>query len=244
MVTHARDLGPGNGRFGSKQIGRQCLDGLTDFKQADPDCVEDQPVRECPPKEVRPDRLDRSEDICDSLLVAVAHSATDSRSTRGRTSGFRSVAGTMSTGAPMISSSAARSRPRPSSPRSAGRSASRSRSLPVPSSPRATLPKSRRLRTPKSAAVATSWRRLLRIRSPSGPDSCSRPAGTCRSSMLSSRPAALISACRTGSEGCRRPDSYALITLWVIPARTASSAWVRPARRRASRNTDPADLSL
>ena len=42
------------------------------------------------------------------------------------------------------------------------------------------------------------------------------------------------------AEAGRCPDSYALITLWVTPARAARSTWDRPARLRAWRSSAPA----
>jgi hypothetical protein len=46
-----------------QQIVRECFDSLADLKQADADRVEDQPVRQLAPLQVRADRVDRSLDI-------------------------------------------------------------------------------------------------------------------------------------------------------------------------------------
>jgi hypothetical protein len=58
--------------------------------------------------------------------------------------------------------------------------------------------------------------------------------------MSSRKPVASTSRVSIGTDGCREPDSYALTTLCVRPARWASSACDKPARWRASRISWPA----
>jgi rhodanese-related sulfurtransferase len=55
-----------------------------------------------------------------------------------------------------------------------------------------------------------------------------------------SKPAAFSSRVNVGTVGWRRPFSYADIRDCATPARSASSAWVRPALTRASRSRSPA----
>jgi hypothetical protein len=48
VVTHARDLPPGDVRLGQEQFIGQGLDGLADLQEPDADGVEDQPVGRSP----------------------------------------------------------------------------------------------------------------------------------------------------------------------------------------------------
>src|SRR5262245_57848729 len=93
VASQAGDLPPWDGRLSGKQVVGQCLDGLADLQQPDPDSVEYQAVGQVTALQVRADRINRSLDIGQPLAFPVAHSATRSRSTRGRTRGFKSAAG-------------------------------------------------------------------------------------------------------------------------------------------------------
>jgi hypothetical protein len=126
-----------------------------------------------------------------------------------------------------------------SSPVPGARSTSRSTSLSMVSSPRATEPKTRRFDAPWEEAARLRARRCCTTRRPSGPVNRARAGAGLRRATASSRPVAATRRVSVGSEGCRAPASYALITLCVTPARRASSAWVSPERRRASRSSAP-----
>lgn len=115
------------------------------------------------PRPAPPQRVDGDDDADEALPLAVRHRATSSSSTRFATSGLRSLAGTRSTGAPMMRSRSSRTRPRPTSPRPAAGSPSRSTSESGSSSPRATLGNTRRL----AAAASTTFRRFRRTLFPS-----------------------------------------------------------------------------
>jgi hypothetical protein len=55
VITHARDMGPGDGRLGPEHLGRQGLHGFADFQQPDPDGVEYQAVGQVTSVQVRAD---------------------------------------------------------------------------------------------------------------------------------------------------------------------------------------------
>lgn len=59
VIAHAGDLAPWDGGLGIEQFFGQCLDGLADFQQPDPDRVEDQAVGQIPSLQVGADRVDR-----------------------------------------------------------------------------------------------------------------------------------------------------------------------------------------
>jgi hypothetical protein len=56
VITQPGNLAPWDGGLGVEQLSGQRLDGLADFQQPDPDGVEDQPVGESTPLQVRADR--------------------------------------------------------------------------------------------------------------------------------------------------------------------------------------------
>ena len=91
------DLPPWDVRLSAEQLVRQGFDCLADFKQPDPDRVEDQTVRQAAAFKMRVDRLDRGLDVSKPLPVPVGHNATRSRSARARMAGLRSSVGTGST---------------------------------------------------------------------------------------------------------------------------------------------------
>src|SRR5215469_6752774 len=113
VLSQAGDLPPWDGRLGSNQVVGQCLDGLADLQQPDPDGIEYQAVGQVTALQVRADRINRGLDVGQPLAFPVAHSATRSRSTRGRTPGLRSAAGIRSTRLPRMASRSASTRPSP-----------------------------------------------------------------------------------------------------------------------------------
>ena len=82
VVPHAGDLPPRDGRLGGEQVIRECLDGLADFQQPDPDGVEYQAVGQVAALQVGADRVDRGLDVGQPLMFPVAQSAISSGSTR------------------------------------------------------------------------------------------------------------------------------------------------------------------
>lgn len=143
--------------------------------------------------------------MSEALRVAIAQSATCSAAARAATAGLRSPAGTRSTFASRMCSRSSRALPSPTSPSPAGMSARRSTSLSSRSSPLATLPKTRRLVMPWTAAASTSFRRRWRTLRPSGP--VSRSIGRGRTLTSRSKPVAATRAASVDKAGCRCPAS-------------------------------------
>ena len=187
--------------------------------------------------------LERSSGVLGQpLLVVTTHNGIASRSASARTAGRRPSAGTTSTGTPSTSLSSRSNRPNVTRLDRGDRSTRMSTSLSEVSSPRATLPNTRTLEARNFSAVAsTCLRRCLRRR-PSAVSGNPGSAPGAGSSRTSNRwPVAAISRSRVPNDGSRRPDSYALTTLWATCARRATSVCDKLARVRASRSSEPGE---
>ncbi len=189
--------------------------------------------------------VDSDQDVVKALPVVPFHNGTASVLTVRAMRGFRPSAGTRSTDASRRDRSSCSQRPRVKRLTPSPTSTRRSRSLSGLSVPRATLPKTRTLVSPYFAVIRRISSRWSRTRAPMGPVRLPvAPPGSSRIRTSSSRPAAATRRASVGKDGCRAPFSYALTTLWVMPARRASSACESRARRRASRKRRPGWLSM
>ncbi len=218
------------------------LDSFADLDPPKTNSIEDQSVAEIASLLVSANGLDGVDDVGQPLLVVTTHNGIASRSASARTAGRRPSAGTTSTGTPSTSFSSRSIRPNVTRLDRGDRSTRISTSLSGVSSPRATLPNTRTLEAPNFSAVAsTCLRRCLRRR-PSAVSGNPGSAPGAGSSRTSNRwPVAAISRSRVPNDGSRRPDSYALTTLWATCARRATSVCDRLARVRASRSSEPGE---
>jgi hypothetical protein len=215
----------------------QRANGLTDYDESVENGITGD-LRRTFTRAVGADPLDCVEDVGQPFLVVAAQSFTASAIARRRTSGISTVSVETSTSTPTISLSSAESAASVMRVRPRGRSTSRSTSLLGVSSPRATEPKRRTLEAPRLSAAARMASRFARSRCSSSDGRCGREART------SSSPQARKSRRRLGIVGTTPPRSQRATAGCEVPARAASSSWVRFARLRAARRRTAASIQV
>jgi len=241
-IAHAGDLFPRKVRFRRQQGWTQSLHGLTDLNQAQTNSIEDQSITETASLLIITNRLNGIDDVGQPFVVVTAHRRIASFSASARTAGRKPSAGTTSTGTPRTSRISRSNRPSVIRLDRGDRSTRMSMSLSGVSSPRATLPNTLTFVAPYFSAAATNCRRRCLRRRPSGVSGRPGRASADGSSRTSNRcPVAAIRRSSMPNAGSRRPDSYALTTLWATCARRARSVCERLERVRASRSSEPGE---
>ena len=203
-------------RFGRKQGSTSSLHGRRDLGQSQTNSIEDQSVTEAASLLIITNRLNGIDDVGQPFVVVTAHRRIASFSASARTAGRKPSAGTTSTGTPRTSRISRSNRPSVIRLDRGDRSTRMSMSLSGVSSPRATLPNTLTFVAPYFSAAASNCRRRCLRRRPSGVSGRPGRASADGSSRTSNRcPVAAIRRSSMPNAGSRRPDSYALTTLWA-----------------------------
>ena len=216
-IAHAGDLLPRKVRFSRQQGWTQALYGLTYLDQSQTNSIEDQSITEAASLLIITNRLNGIDDVGQPFVVVTAHRRIASFSASARTAGRKPSAGTTSTGIRRTSRISRSSRPSVIRLDRGLRSTRISMSLSGVSSPRATLPNTLTFDAPYFFAAASTCRRRCLRRRPSGVSGKPGRASADGSSRTSNRcPVAVIRRSSMPNAGSRRPDSYALTTLWAM----------------------------